>query len=251
MTANRHESTATDRKTAQDVEQYLLDNPGFFESRHDLVRQLAVPHAAGTTMSLIEKQVAVLKQENRSLRRQISQLIANGRENELLQTRLHDLYLELVDADSVEDISRTLADRLATDFSADYVTLVLFVPDVNEHIQGEATNLLYVSRTTPGTVPEPYGELCGKETPYCGRLAADLLAALFPVNSAQIQSVAVIPLGREEYYGLLAVGSEEKMRFHADIGTAFLDQLGRFVDRVMCPYMDQFAAGRMARKARE
>lgn len=251
MTANRHESTATDRKTAQDIEQYLLDNPDFFESRHDLVRQLTVPHAAGTTLSLIEKQVAVLKKENRSLRRQISQLIANGRENELLQTRLHDLYLELVDADSVEDISRSLADRLATDFSADYVTLVLFVPDIDEHIQGEAANLLYIPRTTSATVPEPYAELCSKETPYCGRLAADILAALFPVNNAQIQSVAVIPLGREKCYGLLAVGSEDKMRFHADIGTAFLDQLGRFVDRVMWPFMGQFAADRIDSNATE
>jgi len=251
MTANKHDSTAADHKTAHDVEQYLLENPDFFESRHDLVRQLAVPHAAGTTLSLIEKQVAVLKQENHSLRRQISQLIANGRENELLQTRLHDLYLELMDTDSMADISRTLAERLAMDFSADYVTLVLFVPDVDKHDQGEAVSLIYVSRTASGILPEPYAELSGKETPYCGRLAADQLAALFPVNSAQIQSVALIPLGREECYGLLAIGSEDKMRFHADIGTTFLDQLGRFVDRVMWPLMGQFTADRIARKATE
>ena len=44
----------------QDVADYLRRHPDFFEDKPTLLADLRVPHATGTAVSLVERQVAVL-----------------------------------------------------------------------------------------------------------------------------------------------------------------------------------------------
>ena len=60
---------------------WLRANPGILDSRPELYGVLSVTHPSGDAASLLERQVAVLREENRKLRQQFDQLVSNAREN--------------------------------------------------------------------------------------------------------------------------------------------------------------------------
>jgi uncharacterized protein YigA (DUF484 family) len=43
---------------------------------------------------------------------------------------------------------------------------------------------------------------------------------------AQVQPVALVPLGASPVFGLLALGSEDPQRFYAEMGTLYLRRIG-------------------------
>ncbi|MDH3639189.1 MAG: DUF484 family protein, partial [Gammaproteobacteria bacterium] len=61
------------------------------------------------------------------------------------------------------------------------------------------------------------------------RLSKDLLEFLFLKDAPRIGSCALIPIGGRKPTGILALGADEVDRFHADLGTLYLDRLGEIV----------------------
>src|SRR5574340_244429 len=71
---------------AEDVAQYLQDNPQFFEGYTDLLTQIALPHPhGGRTISLSERQMVALREKNKELEKKLQELIEFARENDALQ----------------------------------------------------------------------------------------------------------------------------------------------------------------------
>ena len=66
------------------VTDYLLENPDFFVGRDDLLLKLKLPHQRGNTISLVERQVALLRERAMDYRRQLAHLTENARDNERL-----------------------------------------------------------------------------------------------------------------------------------------------------------------------
>ena len=54
--------------TDEQVVAYLKDNPAFFIDQDDLLAQLRIPHLRGSSISLVERQVAVLRERNIDMR---------------------------------------------------------------------------------------------------------------------------------------------------------------------------------------
>ena len=54
--------------TAEDIENYLRKNPDFFLGRPELLTELSIPHRSGEAVSLVEKQVKVLREQNEQAR---------------------------------------------------------------------------------------------------------------------------------------------------------------------------------------
>ncbi|SIT69249.1 hypothetical protein SAMN05216526_1039 [Ectothiorhodosinus mongolicus] len=223
--ASKSAKTQASESFEHTLETFLHDNPDFFASRPDLLAQLDLSHPSGGAVSLLERQVSVLRDKSRQLERRLLDLVQVARDNERLSQRMHHLALGLMESESLDATLATTQEQLAREFSAEHVVLRLL---------GEPTEgMHYLSPQTPGF--DTFKDLLAKAKPACGRLAKAQLKLLFDSSvSDQIQSAVVVPLlDGQETLGLLALGSIHADRFHPDMGTLFLEQLGQLVSRAI------------------
>jgi len=204
--------------SAKDVSSFLRRNAEFFLEHQDLLNELKIPHpAGGGTVSLIERQVSVLRQDNKQLRNRIRELVEIARENDELMARLHRLSVQIVAVTDVNDWFKLLPERLKLDFRADSVSLTLF----SEYL---AHNLA-VSRQQDGV--QLFNRILEKSEPVCGRFNQQQLAHLFLDEAESIGSMAFVPLVIDGLaVGYFAVGSRDVERFRAGMSTVFLSYLG-------------------------
>jgi len=199
------------------IADYLQSHPEFFQRHSELLQTLQVPHQAGTA-SLIERQVAVLRDKSRDLEEQLNGLIRTARGNEQIVTRLQRFTLELMRADSLDDVIATCQEILRDDFNADFVTLRIIGGDDTMHFVAPDNETL-----------KHFDKLFDSKKPVCGRLKKEQQIFLFDKNADNINSVALVPLSGAERIGILALGSEDETRFHPGMGTVFISHLGELI----------------------
>lgn len=210
---------STSAVTEDQVKAWLIEYPEFLLANPDVLETLEIPHGSGTA-SLIEHQVRRLRQENGRLKQQLSQLSGIAGENERLMQRLHRLTLELMASVDVEEFLGQLVDRLADDFNADQVKLALIEPNP------ELLELPEV-QALPDEHPAWLKRLLERGEPDCGRLTRAKIELLFSKPAAeQIGSAALVPVSGQ---GVLAIGAQSPERFYPDMGTLFLELLGRTI----------------------
>lgn len=201
------------------VSRYLEDHPDFFQRHPEILARLTLRHGASGAISLIERQVRVLRDENDALRGQLRDLLAIARENDELSARLHRVALAMADSASLDDVFDNAYEMLRREFKIDAVAILC---------RGE------------GSAAFARGEFVGDDArlervirehatgkPVCGsRFDESLLKYLFGVNAVEVRSAAIIGLGTRGAFGVLALGSHDARRFHARMGTVYLAQLG-------------------------
>ncbi len=207
------------------IVEYLSTHPDFFQRHASLLETLQVPHGTGTA-SLIERQVAILREKSRDLEEQLNGLIRTARGNEQIVTRLQRFTLELMRADSTDDVIATCHDILRDDFNADFVTLKIIGKEKSMHFIPPKSKAL-----------THFDKLLEKNMPVCGRLKAEQQKFLFGKNSDKINSVALIPLSGTKRMGILALGSKNESRFHPGMGTVFIHHLGELISTSLSRYL--------------
>ena len=72
------------------IERYLNLNPDFFERHQPLLSRMRLPHMrTGSTVSLVERQVEVLREQKTDSDRRLNEFIAVARANDHLADRIH------------------------------------------------------------------------------------------------------------------------------------------------------------------
>lgn len=218
--------------TEEAVVDYLRDHPEFFDRHPQLLENLVIPHSCGGAVSLVEYQVSVLRDQVRDLRRRMQSLVNNARDNENLSQRLHRLTLALVECSDVDEVFTTLYQALSDDFKAEFATIRLFATPRAEGDQGLGEFL-----GDDAEARALCSQVLASSKPVCGRARPELIGFLFPEQVEQIQSSALLSLGRRERCGVLAIASRDAQRFHPGMGTLFLRQLGDIVSQVLAPHI--------------
>jgi len=217
------------------IAKYLTSHPDFFNRHADLLASLQVPHQAGAA-SLIERQVAVLREKSRDLEEQLNGLIRTARGNEQIVTRLQRFTLELMRADDLDDVIATCQDVLRDDFNADFVSVRI----IND-TESKESGLHFIQSGDDGLTQ--FKRLFDSKKPVCGRLKENQQAFLFNDNADKINSVALIPLSGlgagAEKLGILALGSQDETRFHPGMGTVFISHLGELVSTGLMRYLNK------------
>jgi uncharacterized protein YigA (DUF484 family) len=212
------------------VVKYLRDNPDFFERHMDLLADMTLPHDSGA-ISLIERQVQILREQKDANKKKLNTLIQNAQINERLSERINKLILALLDADDLDAVLDIVQTRLTKDFDADAVVVRLF--DTGHPAMAARPEIIDWSEPVMGA----FEKVIKDKKPVCGRLKHGQLESLFSDEAGQIASAALIPLVANEdsttCYGLLAIGSHQSDRFRADMGTLFLSQIGKILSRVL------------------
>jgi uncharacterized protein len=216
------------------VVDYLLSHPEFFEAHAELLSKLKIPHPTGSAVSLIERQVEVLRQQHRQLERKLVDLIEVARANDTLIERIHRLALALLEGANLPDRLYALQEELRERFGADEVSMFLLHAQPQDADAGPARWLV-----AGDSGLDQFRELLKSGKPHVGRLRPPQLEFLFGEQAERIASAALVPLGDKGSLGLLAVGSHDLERFSPTLGTAFLTRISELVTAALHPLMPQ------------
>ncbi len=98
MTTSHARGIKQDVLNDNSVADYLLTYPDFFERNSQLLTKLRLPHVrdVAATVSLVERQVEVLRERNQSLERKLKELVDVARANDALADRIHRLSQRLI-----------------------------------------------------------------------------------------------------------------------------------------------------------
>jgi uncharacterized protein YigA (DUF484 family) len=223
---------STERKIGPGVElpdesavvEHLIQHPEFFDRHPELVGRLRVPHDSGGAVSLVEKQVSMLRAQNRQLERRLVELLEVARSNDGLVDRMHHLALALMCAADMHDALAGVDAVLRERFGADEVVICLFAdPD-----KADVSPARAVDRKDPAL--KAFARFLDSGRPQLGRLGEQQLEFLFGSKAeGRVGSAALLPVGRDASLGMIAIGSRRKDRFSPTQGTIFLERLGELV----------------------
>ncbi len=214
----------------QAVAEYLHAHPDFFERHLKLLASLRIPHPARPAVSLIERQLDLLREQNTRLHKKIAELVEVARDNDRVAHQLQRLALILVKLSEFEEKLDGVASVLQDEFNADFVTLRL---PAGSSLPGLARQ----EALLPQEAFALFEPLLRSGRPQCGLLTGDQAQRLFPEVAAEVASAAVVPLGGRRWQGLLALGSRDDGRFHPAMGTLFLVRLGELVSHALEPHL--------------
>ncbi len=232
MSMRKVQAKGTEGHQEERIADYLRAHPDFFDRHPDVAADLKIPHACGEAVSLVEYQVAVLRDRNQQLRNRLKALISTARDNEDLSNRLQRLTLALINCGDLDEVFTILYEALRDSFQADRVAIRLFLPPRE---QGHTRLAEFVQ--DDGETRRVFEHVLEAENPVCGRLKQDQVEALFGDTEPQIGSGVLMPLGVVERFGVLAIGSYDETRFRSGMGTVFLRQLGEVAAHVIQPHV--------------
>src|SRR3569623_355421 len=178
------------------IADYLRNHPEFFNTHTRLLAESRVPHQAHGAVSLIERQITVLRDQNLELKRQLQALVQVARDNDTLNLRIQRFPLALMEARDLATTLQMMGAALREDFHADTLALCLFRP---------------VSVAAKAAV-------------------ADYL----PLREAAIGNA---DSAASNQLGLLGIGSRDAKRYHAGMGTLFLNHLGDLIGRALARHL--------------
>lgn len=208
------------------VADYLRANPDFFERQQQLLGALRLPHRTGA-VSLVERQVAALRQKNLQLERKLRELMNVARSNDVLADKVHELAKRLLAVGSRADAVTVAEELLRSSFNAEQSVLVLFATaglmDLDSRDAG-GRFLRVIDRTDPAL--GPFRTFLENGKPRCGRIRDSQRQFLFAADADEVGSAALVPLGNSGAIGFLAIGSSSADYFNPGQGMDFLLRLG-------------------------
>ncbi|HSC06858.1 MAG TPA: DUF484 family protein [Steroidobacteraceae bacterium] len=225
MTTQQARGLKTETLTDDAVVQYLQTYPDFFERHSSLLTRLRLPHLrnTGQTVSLVERQVDVLRERNQGLERKLNELIDVARANELLTEKIHRFARRLIRACTLSETVVAIEASLREDFEAMHSVLVLF-RDTEELKPLVGPFLRLVRRETADL--KMFETFLSAAKPRCGQVRDAQRDYLFGSGNIEIGSVALAPIGQSAALGFLAIGSSDSDRFDPTMSTDFLARVG-------------------------
>jgi uncharacterized protein YigA (DUF484 family) len=224
MAASNEQADATAGElNDEQVRQYLKDNGDFLQRNPDLLDHLHISHASGSAVSLVEKQVSVLRERNVEMRHRLNSLTANARENDKLYEQTRVLVLKLLEAGSMTSLYQTFMDAMDKEFEVEHASMILF---------GDGDSGSDCRIENADTAKIEIGALLRGRKPLCGVLRKEELNYLFP-KAGTVGSAALMPLSNGQELGLIAVGSSDANRYSSNMGTLFLTHIADVIVRLL------------------
>lgn len=199
--------------TAQDVRDYLIQNPDFFVDYPELAEKLSIPHLHKGSVSLVELQSEQLREKNKLLSKKLNQLIAIAKQNEEIYRIYADLNMQLLSCRFFSEVEEILEEVMQQKLKMSSVKLKSFN---GAHALPEIQRKLFIEKRFK------------QECFFFGRLGQHEKQLLFSQNN--VESVALMLLGEKGELGILAIGSRDPGHFNPDMDTLLITQLQQFLN---------------------
>jgi uncharacterized protein len=229
MTTSHARGIKQDVLNDSSVGDYLQTHSDFFERNSQLLTKLRLPHLRdmGATVSLVERQIEVLRERNQALERKLKELVDVARANDALADRIHRLSQRLIRAHTLLESINAVETSLREDFDAMHSVLVLFLEEARK-LEPEAVRFLRIANPADDDI-KTFESLLTSGKPRCGQVRDGQRDYLFGKDSIAIGSVALTPLGQKGSLGILGIGASDTERFHPGMSTEFLSRIGELV----------------------
>lgn len=208
------------------VREFLRNNPDFLDKNTDILETMVLPHNSGKAVSLVERQVGVMRDRNNEMRSRLDNMLQTAKENDLLFEKTKRLVLNLLEAKTLGALVEAVYDSLGKDYGIEFYSLTLF---------GDEKKLPRTMARIASTekANERVGTLIGANRAVCGILREDEMMFLFGERGRQVGSVAAVPLRYDSLYGILAVGNRDPNFYKSSMGTLFLSYIAEILNRVL------------------
>ncbi|WP_018415703.1 DUF484 family protein [Teredinibacter turnerae] len=218
-----------ERLTEKQVAHYLKTNLDFFNRHLDLLSELQLPHESGKAVSLVERQVAVLRERNMDMRHRLSQLLDNARENDRLFDKTKRLVLALLECNDLGDVVDALYYSFDKEFQIHYTRLIIF---------GNSSTPASAARIASVYDARDYiGKRLKSMNTVSGGLDVKECQFLFDDDAPQVGSAAVAILQHGSPLGVLAIGNQDPNYYRSSMGTLFLGYIAEVLNRLLPKYL--------------
>ena len=197
------------------VEAFLRAHPNFLQDRPGLLAALNLPHGGEGAVSLVERQVSVLRERNIASRQKLAELSDISRENDRLLDATRNTILALLAGENRADLSRIWLHQVADTFQAEMGALLWL--DESSGSAGEAPLASKLIR---------HGES------FSGVLRPEEMQAVFGTDTTEGSAALVAIRSGGDDIGVLGVGSHDTQRYRAEDGTLFLDYLAEVIGQL-------------------
>jgi uncharacterized protein YigA (DUF484 family) len=216
--------------SASEVAEFLAENPDFFSGRDDLLLKLNLPHAHSTNngqaISLVERQVALLRERNRDTRKQLDELVIAAKRNNQIFNKCQKLTLSLINAKDSAQFFKALESGFKREFNIDALSLIIFSEYAHQVNH-------FTSSISQDTAAKYVGSLMKTKEPYLGVLRSGEQDFLFRHSSTNVRSAAVLPVKNRRLMALLAIGSSDANYFQSGMGTVFISGIADVLSRLL------------------
>ena len=214
---------------ADDVARYLRENPVFFEKYADMLAGIHVPNPhGGRAIPLSDRQLFALREKNKALESRLAGLLQIGEENDAIGEKMHRLCIALLSAPDLQSLMSVLYLHLREDFAVPHSALRVWSAAPRD--AGEAAEF----RPVGGELKRYAASLA---QPYCGPSSFPEVAAWFGEGASHVRSVAHMALRDKDCFGMLALGSEDVLRFFPEMGTLYLKRLGDLASAALLRFL--------------
>ncbi|OUU80296.1 MAG: hypothetical protein CBC38_02580 [Gammaproteobacteria bacterium TMED78] len=219
-------------KALNDIDAFLDQNPDIFNDHPRLLEKINLSYDSQQgSVSLVERQVAILKAQNLKYKKELENIIIAGEKNEFFLKKIHKLYLkQIIENNLVKRMD--LIDRfLHQGFSIASAVIIIFSSINNKVLSYEKKGFIkLVSRDHKKL--DSFASFFESGQPRCGAIKDDQRDFLFG-NEKEINSAALIPIGSKLKLGFLAIGSEDKDYFNPSLSTDILSSLGELIYAIL------------------
>lgn len=212
------------------VAAYLLKHSDFFLKQEEVLAELTLPHKSGKAISLLERQVAILRNRGIDARKKLGTLLDNASTNDHLFDATRNLVLALLKAEQVGEVINIVQDQLS-DYANIDVCEIFVVEDMDYKLPDS------IHARSAQQLKQDFDDLYRLKRTHCGALGADKIASVFSSSASHIKSTALCPaIYNDEILAVIALGNNNDNYFNANLDTLFLDFIGQVLGATLNRY---------------
>lgn len=198
------------------VAQWLISTPGFFDRHPELLTQIELANShSGKAISLQEKQMALLRTQNRDLNQRLSEMLRFGTENDRTQSLMIKWLEGLLVAENLTETTQSITNGLNQLFDIGKVEII---PQAKVSVQ-----LSSKLETSP---------ICGKID-----VANELVDKEYLPDSG---SLVLIQLSQKEInLGVLLMSSPDENKFSSLMGLVYVHQLAQLASAALYRFRNE------------
>lgn len=218
LKAQKNDGEESPKLTEREVAAYLRSHPDFLSRHSELLDAIELRHKAGSAVSLIERQVDILRTRNQRLEEKLERLVDAARDNEKRTDSVLKLARTLIRAPSLAGVAAGLARCMREDFAIEETFVGIASSQLRRHdIEG-------LHPLEPeGKIARAFENFWRTRLIECGPLSEARAKLLFPKAAKLPESAAVIPLEKDKSLGMLVLASADPQRFQPRQGKLFLE----------------------------
>jgi uncharacterized protein YigA (DUF484 family) len=216
--AQKADAVEAPKLPEREVVAFLKAHPDFVARHPELLEAMELRHKAGSAVSLIERQVDILRGKNQRLEEKLGRLLDAARDNEKRTDNVLKLARTLIRAPSLAGVAAGLARCMRDDFGIEETYIGIAASQLRRHdIEG-------LNPVEPeGRIAKAFENFFRTRLIECGPLSEARAKLLFPKAAVMPASAAVIPLEKDKSLGMLVLASKDAERFQPRQGKLFLE----------------------------